>query len=104
MIKRYITFVAVGDGNVRVEGLCDAARDPLRVAMARCHELNQCSRVKIRVSPAFEVPCSGTRFRCREDIRRQARKDAEQQRVEEEMKQLLDRKRRLRDMFINGSW
>ena len=80
-------FRAVGTGDdvgmVTVEGLCDALRDPMAVAMARSVELRRCQRVRLRTEPAFEVMCSGQRERRLDDISRQARADQEKRAVQD---------------------
>lgn len=87
MVKRYVRFRAVGTGEdvgvVTVEGLCDAMRDPMAVAMARSVELRRCQRVRLRTEPAFEVLCSGQRERRLDDISRQAREDQEKRAVQD---------------------
>ena len=87
MVKRYVRFRAVGTGEdvgmVTVEGLCDALRDPMAVAMERSERLRRCERVRLRTEPAFEVLCSGQRERRLGDISRQAREDQEKRAVQD---------------------
>lgn len=87
MVKRYVRFRAEGTGEdvgvVTVEGLCDALRDPMAVAMARSALLRRCQRVRLRTEPAFEVLCSGQRERRIGDINRQAREDQEKRAVQD---------------------
>ena len=108
MIKRYIHFRAEGSGeHVRctVEGLCDAACDPMQVAMARSHDLTRCSRVKLTVSPAFEVMVSGSRQKDRRAIEAQAQADAEALARREAAEQ-YERQQELmrRNRLLYGRW
>lgn len=109
MIKRYIHFRAEGSGeNVRhvvVDGLCDAACDPMQAAMARSHDLTRCSRVKLTVSPAFEVMVSGSRQKDKSVIEAQARADAEAL-ARREAAEKYERQQEMlrRNRLLYGSW
>ncbi|MGN0777733.1 MAG: hypothetical protein ACI4MJ_01165 [Aristaeellaceae bacterium] len=102
MMKQYVRFRAEGTGEdarpVVVEGLCDARRDPMAVAMGRSVLLRRCRRVKLTVEQAFRVACSGDRERRRADIRRQGREDEAWRAMRKRMAQELDEEMTMREM------